>query len=203
MVLKNKLFGLAFGAAVIANASLAYAADTRDVVRSQSNHVVVNTFNNCVRTKWSNDHDKCGGAIAAGPAVVEVATHVESSATEERTIYFDFNKAVITPESQKKLNTLAENLTADSQLVEAKIFGYADRIGSETYNDKLSQHRANNVKDYLSRHGFVNSRVTETRWLGETAPVTHCANDLKRKALISCLSKDRRVEVELEYKNAR
>lgn len=199
MVLKNKLFGITLGMALIASTSLAQAADTRDVVRSSSNHVVVNTFNNCVRTMWSSDHDKCGGNVAE--KAVEVSKTTESMTTEERTIYFDFNKAEITALSQKKLNTLAENLKADSQLVEAKIVGYADRIGSESYNDKLSQHRANNVKDYLSRHGFVNSRVTETRWFGETAPVTNCSNDLARKALIACLAKDRRVEVELEYKN--
>ena len=202
MVLKNKLVGLALSAAIIASAPLAFATDTRDVVRNKSNKVIVNTFNNCVRTQWSGGNDECGGPSKA-PALVQVATSTESVATEERTIYFDFNKATITADSQKKLNTLAENLKADTQIVEAKIFGYADRIGSENYNDKLSQERATNVKEYLEKHGFSNSRVTETRWLGETVPVTECASDLARKALIQCLSKDRRVEVELEYKTVR
>ena len=198
MVLKNKLFGITLSAAMIlASASLARAGDDRAVVRDSSNHVVVNTFNNCVRTDWPKNHDTCG-ANARAP-IQQVARTTEAMTLEARTLYFEFDKSDLTAATKIKLNTLAEGLKSDSQVKEAKIVGYADRIGREHYNDALSQRRATNVQNYLNEHGFINSRVTETRWFGDKVPVTHCAKGLARGKLIECLAKDRRVEVEIEY----
>lgn len=200
MVFKNKIAGAALGIALLAGSSLAHATDTRKVVRDTNNHVVVNTFGNCVRTDWTNNRDICGAnAAERAPVLQQVSRVTEALTTEARTIYFEFDKARLTAASQAKLNTLAEGLKSDSQVREAKVVGYADRIGNESYNDALSQRRAGAVKNYLAKQGFVNSSVTETRWFGETVPVTSCPDGISRSALIACLAKDRRVEVEIEY----
>jgi len=55
------------------------------------------------------------------------------------------------------------------------------------------------VRDYLVAKGIVNTDVAETRWYGASMPTASCPNDLPRSALIDCLQKDRRVEVEINY----
>lgn len=174
------------------------AADNRDVVTDGRGQIIRNTFGNCVRTGWLNTSDACG-VQARQPVAVPPQVDRSVIGKEERTVYFDFDKSNIRPDATQRLNTLAESLKANSQIKEARVFGYADRIGSPQYNEKLSMKRAQAVKDYLTSRGFVNSRVTETRWFGESSPATTCASDLKRPQLIACLQPDRRVEVEIDY----
>lgn len=189
-----KVSTLALIAAISFAAPALADADLRDVVHDKRGNVVVNRYGNCVRTKWIGSHDECGARF-----VQAVQQERRIVGEEERTVYFDFDKAVLTEQSVMRLNTLARNIKDDGNVKEARIVGYADRIGSTTYNDKLSQRRAKAVQDYLTAQGVINTRVTETRWLGESVPVTSCAADLKRPELIACLQKDRRVEVEIDY----
>lgn len=196
------LAAAALGAALLASTAFsgAHAADVRKVVRDTHNNIVVNTFENCVRTDWAGGRDACG-AIAAAPAPqVSVETNVEKMALDQRTVYFEFDKSNLTPEARKRLDALASNLKSDENVREASIVGYADRIGDTDYNDRLSQKRANAVNDYLASRGVINTRVTETRWFGESNPTTTCEEGLDRNQLIACLAKDRRVEVEVDYK---
>jgi outer membrane protein OmpA-like peptidoglycan-associated protein len=184
------------GFVLIASATAAQAeVDNRDVVHDLRGNVVVNSFGNCVRTQWVGANDECG---AGAPAVVAKRTRT-SLAQEDRTIYFDFNKSTLTADAHQRLNSLATVLKSASDVKEAHIVGYADRIGSTSYNEKLSKKRAESVRNYLVSRGYLNSSVAETRWLGETVPKTYCPDSLTRSALIECLQKDRRVEVEIEY----
>ncbi len=169
--------------------------DLRDVVHDQRGNVVVITNGNCVRTKWVGGADEC-----APGAVAMVKRERAVIAQDERTVYFDFDKATLTTESKIRLDSLASKIRDDSDVKEARIAGYADRIGSTSYNDRLSQRRSKAVSDYLTAKGVINNRVTETRWLGESAPITKCAENLSRADKIACLQKDRRVEVEIDYK---
>jgi len=190
--------GLLLGLMVVAMANLARAdMDSRDAVHNDSDTVVVNSFNNCIRTKWSSANDECTPPAAAPKPVAQQAKAVIGQ--EERTAYFEFNKTTLTPDSQTKLNNLAEKLKSDRQVKQARVFGYADRIGRAGYNQKLSQKRAQVVQKYLISRGFINARVTETRWFGAEHPATNCPDSLRRPELIECLQKDRRVEAEIDY----
>lgn len=170
------------------------ARDLRDVVHDDRSNKVLNTFGNCVRTQWVSKSDECGGK--AGRRAINIGK-------EERTIYFEFNKATLTAESRRKLDTLANVLSHDSSVRSASIVGYADRIGSAGFNDKLSQKRAFAVKEYLSKRGYLNTTVADTQWVGETEPVTSCAQTLAKPDLVNCLAKDRRVEVQIDYRSKR
>ena len=78
---------------------------------------------------------------------------------------------------------------------EITIAGHADRLGSDAYNQKLSERRANAVKAYLVSRGVPASKI-RAEGRGESEPVT--GDDCKGsrgKALISCLQPDRRVDV--------
>ncbi|MFY9287420.1 MAG: OmpA family protein [Alphaproteobacteria bacterium] len=175
-------------------------ADARDVVYSMGSGTVARSSSGeCIRTKWMNGYDVCSTAAAPAPVVKTQKQRSVSLSREERTVYFDFNKASLKPEMKERLNTLANVLRSDDQVRGARIVGYADRIGNPGYNEKLSKKRAESVRQYLVAKGIINTSVADTRWFGESEPATDCSDDLKRSELIECLQKDRRVEVEIDY----
>lgn len=194
------LSGLMFLSAV----SQGYAqVNDHAVVRDTENQIVHSTNGNCVRTKWENDHDSCArpstALLIAAPATAMVRKPMKAAelTQEDRTVYFEFNHHNLTTASVDRLATLDNILKTDQSVKEARIVGYADRIGSVVYNEKLSQKRAETVRDYLVANGYTNARVTETRWVGEAEPSTTCPASLKRTKLIACLQADRRVEIEI------
>ncbi len=114
---------------------------------------------------------------------------VTMSATE----LFTFNSAKLNP-NQPKLDDIANVLNANPSINGVVITGHADRIGSDKYNQKLSEQRAESVKTYLVGKGISADRLNAVG-KGESMPVVEC-NDKKRADLIKCLEPNRRVEVE-------
>lgn len=88
-----------------------------------------------------------------------------------KNIFFDFNKAVLRKESYLELNRLAK-LLSSNPTIKVQISGFADSIGTSTYNDKLSGKRAEAVTAYLiSKSGADTSRIV-TKHFGEANPVS-------------------------------
>lgn len=84
-------------------------------------------------------------------------------------IYYDFNKATLRPESEKSLNNLI-NLLNDNPNVVIEIGSHTDNIGSDSYNLKLSQKRAESVLKFLVQNGIDIKRL-KARGYGETMPI--------------------------------
>ncbi|MDR0736308.1 MAG: OmpA family protein [Zoogloeaceae bacterium] len=114
---------------------------------------------------------------------------------------FDFNKAVLRPEGKAKL----DDVVAQSNEIQLEVIvavGHTDRIGGDRYNQRLSEKRANTVKQYLIDKGIEANRVY-TEGKGETQPVTggQCDNlgaeNGRNKKLVECLQPDRRVDIEI------
>jgi OOP family OmpA-OmpF porin len=81
------------------------------------------------------------------------------------------------------------------------VTGHTDRLGTEAYNQKLSERRADAVRDYLVSKGVPRDKI-ETIGMGEKQPVVQC--DQKAfKALIECLQPNRRVEVNAKGESTR
>ena len=114
---------------------------------------------------------------------------VTLSATE----LFAFDSAELAG-AQPKLDQIAQALMGGNFNGNITVTGYTDRLGSEAYNLRLSQRRADAVKNYLSSKGVNPTRLTAVG-RGETNPVVTC-NDRNRAKLIACLAPNRRVEVE-------
>lgn len=119
---------------------------------------------------------------------------------------FDFDKAVLRGEGKKTLDDEVVTKMKEHPEVEViLVSGYADRIGSEKYNQKLSERRADAVKAYIVDQGVDTSRV-ETVGKGEADPVVDCkdvkgAESRRNKKLVSCLQPNRRVVVEVKVQN--
>jgi outer membrane protein OmpA-like peptidoglycan-associated protein len=86
-----------------------------------------------------------------------------------RGINFDFNKANIKREFAPVLDEAAQILT-DNPSVRVTVEGHTDSIGSDSYNQRLSERRANAVKQYLVSRGVMADRL-ETVGKGEKEPV--------------------------------
>ncbi len=95
---------------------------------------------------------------------------------------------------QTKLDQIAQTLASGNYNGNITVSGHTDRLGSDAYNQKLSQRRADAVKNYLTSKGVAANRLTAIG-KGEGSPVVTC-NDKNRTALIACLAPNRRVEVE-------
>jgi len=118
--------------------------------------------------------------------------------TVTSTELFEFNKATLTTEARAKLDKEVVARAKDfANLTLVHVDGHADRLGSPQYNQKLSEKRADAVRAYLVSKGFDASKV-ETLGSGKTLPVKSCPDQKDRKALIECLSPNRRVVVEVK-----
>jgi len=84
-------------------------------------------------------------------------------------VYFDTGKSTLKPTSNKALNDLVEVLKLKSNMF-IEIQGHTDNVGTEESNLKLSQDRANAVKNYLVNKGIVNDRITSIGY-GQSIPI--------------------------------
>ncbi|MFN2643370.1 MAG: OmpA family protein, partial [Burkholderiales bacterium] len=137
-------------------------------------------------------------AVAPTPAPQPVVIEKITLSTD---VLFGFNKAELTPAGQQKLDDLAKS--AQGANVERVVLtGHADRIGSEEYNQELSEQRAQAVADFLKSKGVDSSRL-QVAGKGKSEPVTgdQCKRmgpeSNKNQKLIACLQPDRRVDAEL------
>ncbi len=115
-------------------------------------------------------------------------------------VLFNFNKSQLKPEGQQALDQLYSQLSSmDPKDGSVVVLGFTDRIGSNEYNQKLSQARAQSVVSYLVSKGIPSDKIS-ARGMGESNPVTGntCDSVKGRAALISCLAPDRRVEIEVK-----
>jgi outer membrane protein OmpA-like peptidoglycan-associated protein len=138
-----------------------------------------------------------GSARAAAPVVLigaRAASGTAPSTLLESTM-FGFDSSTLNAEGRRVVGDLARRARADgaSPVV---VIGHADRQGPVSYNDRLSQTRAQAVRDELARHGIDDLRIV-AGGVGSRLPIT-AARDCEGKAaaeLVECLRRDRRVEV--------
>lgn len=106
------------------------------------------------------------------PEVIETQVVVEKEAEQKWVLVgvnYDFNKASLKSESYPILFHAVQVLLQNPD-VRVEIQGYTDNIGSEEYNMKLGQRRAQTVKDYLVARGISADRLS-VRSFGESQPI--------------------------------
>lgn len=83
-------------------------------------------------------------------------------------IFYDFDKATLRPESEKALDEMIKMLN-DNPNVAIELGAHTDRKGSDQYNERLAQRRAQSVVDYLIQGGIDAGRL-EAKGYGESVP---------------------------------
>ena len=122
-------------------------------------------------------------AARPAPASVRQAVVIQADAL------FDFDKSVLRPDGRKNIDDAVAKLKGvDLELVIAT--GHTDSVGSDAYNQRLSERRAAAVKDYLVSKGIPASKIT-TIGKGESQPVATNKTAEGRQ-------KNRRVDIEFK-----
>jgi OOP family OmpA-OmpF porin len=131
-----------------------------------------------------NEHDKCPNTRPG--AVVDLDGCEVEAVIELEGVHFDFDKATLKPEARAILDQAAA-LLAKHERVVVEVAGHTDSIGTEEYNQGLSERRAQAVQDYLVGKGIRASRLS-AKGYGESMPVA--SNDNKEGR-----AENRRVEL--------
>ena len=101
-------------------------------------------------------------------------------------VLFDFNKYTLKPQAREKLAKVSGILLAYPNL-KLQVEGYTDNIGSEEYNQKLSEQRADSVRDYLVSQSVPDGNITAQGY-GKTHPIADNSSNSGR-------AENRRVEM--------
>jgi len=134
----------------------------------------------------------CALMPAEAPPVAQAPpVPVPSAPTVRKTVVlpgvnFAFNRADLLSQGKADLHAVIPDLEADHDLT-LLIEGHTDSVGSDAYNQQLSERRAESVKAYLVSKGIAESRI-ETKGYGESQPVA--SNDTEAGR-----AKNRRVEL--------
>ena len=99
---------------------------------------------------------------------------------------FDFDKSALRPENRELLSRLAGILLV-SHGYRLHVYGYTDDVGTDEYNQGLSERRAQTVRDYLVKSG-IPAEIMTTKGFGKTTPRVKAKSTEARE-------KNRRVEI--------
>ncbi len=134
-------------------------------------------------------------AVAAPGPVISKETYVLLTDT-----LFKFDKSGredMMPGGLQRLTDVAQRLKAYKSIQTLTVVGYTDRLGSDDYNNKLSQARATTVQTYLESLG-VKFASAAAQGKGKREPVSKdCSKTASREQQILCLQPDRRVTIEV------
>ncbi|MGF6148088.1 Outer membrane protein class 4 precursor [Kingella potus] len=209
MTKQLKLGALIVAALASANALAASEPHTKHgyTVSRESQEIVRNSYEECWRNtyfdKATQGRIECGDAVAQAPAAPEFTDETVSLSANT---LFGFDKDNLRPKAITTLNDLAARLSNEN-VQAVRVEGHTDFMGSEQYNQALSERRANVVANYLVNQGVPAGKISAAG-LGESqAQMTaSCEDQLKgkklskakrRAQLIACIEPDRRVDVKI------
>jgi outer membrane protein OmpA-like peptidoglycan-associated protein len=93
-----------------------------------------------------------------------------------KNVYYPFDKAHLTPETQTVIDTTIYQILIDNMELVVEISSHTDSKGSESYNQSLSQKRAESVVNYLIKKGIAKDRLVPKGY-GESAPLVANENE--------------------------
>jgi OOP family OmpA-OmpF porin len=121
----------------------------------------------------NNCNDKCPGSQAGqtiGPDGCPVPVSIDLKG-----VNFDFDKATLRPDAVDILNQAIDILKRYPDL-KVEVAGHTDSIGTDAYNQKLSERRAKTVYDYLTSNGIDAGRLVGPVGYGESRPIAPNTN---------------------------
>ncbi len=97
-----------------------------------------------------------------------MAPIAKGSTVTVNNLFFELNKAALTPESEPELKRMAQ-VMKDNTTLRIEISGHTDNTGTDAINEALSQARADAVKAYLLNAGISASRI-QSKGYGSKKP---------------------------------
>lgn len=113
-------------------------------------------------------------------------------------LFFAFNESALTPRSIRQLQIVAELLKQSKGKL--NISGHTDDVGSEKYNQTLSERRADAVKEALVSFGVQAEQIT-THGLGKSQPRRTYASDASEQEVNYIRGENRRAEIYLDFES--
>jgi len=159
---------------------------------------------------WSYCEDNCPGptkktlasVVAPAPAVAAQRAQKLNVAAD---VAFGFDSYQLTAKGRAELDRLVATIKdkSSSKAASIVVVGHSDRLGSDAYNRRLSERRAEAVKEYLAP--IANAESITAQGLGRSDPVTGTACNSVRdiRKLRDCLQPDRRVDINFVAPGAR
>ena len=108
---------------------------------------------------------------------IQLEKIIMNKSFELQNIYYEYNSARLTAEARLELEKLLRILT-DNPQIQVQIGSYCDSRGSEEYNKKLSQARAQSVVDFLKYNGIAQNRVYP-KGFGESEILNQCKDGVE------------------------
>ena len=121
-------------------------------------------------------------------AILETTRTARGLVVNMGDVLFDTGKSTLRPEAREKLSRLTGVLLAYPAAYTVEVEGHTDSVGSDELNHRLSQARAESVRDYIVSGGVKGDRFIGTRGFGKTQPVA--SNDTAEGR-----QRNRRVEI--------
>lgn len=140
--------------------------DTQTKLKDHDGRINKNSADTLVASRTAQD--ALDRAIAAGK-LAEGKFLYETVLSDDQ-VKFGFDKAELSPEAKAALDEFANRLRGDNANVYIEIQGHTDNVGSDDYNFKLGEQRAEVVRRYLSLKGVPLHRMSVISY-GETEPV--------------------------------
>ncbi len=137
--------------------------------------------------------------VASKPEVPVVTSAPKVDEPMTALVLFDFDRSALRPGEAVKLDELVDKIKGKT-FDRLEVVGHADRIGTDSYNVRLSERRAAAVRAYLLGKGIDTGRI-RAEPKGETEGVTGeaCKNlgteSARNLKLVECLQPDRRVQI--------
>ena len=91
-------------------------------------------------------------------------------------IYFDFNKSDIRPDAAIELDKVVKLMTLTYPEMVIKLEAHTDPVGSDAYNDALSERRAKSTYEYLIEHGVPENHILSYKGYGKRKTINDCTS---------------------------
>jgi outer membrane protein OmpA-like peptidoglycan-associated protein len=138
--------------------------DTRvSQVQDQASHAQGSADQAQGTAKDALDRANAAHKLAEGKFLFQVVLSDDS-------VKFPTDVHALSPEAQQRLGELADQLKMQNQNVYLEIQGHTDNRGSEDFNDKLGEARAEAVRRYLNQQGIALNRMSTISY-GKDSPV--------------------------------
>jgi outer membrane protein OmpA-like peptidoglycan-associated protein len=136
------------------------------------------------------------GPVEAAAPPASATPHVVAATEMSADFLFDFDSAVLAPGAAQAIDQKVIEVLDKAEHVEAlRVIGFTDRLGSDAYNQVLSERRAQAVKRYLASRG-VPAEAVLVVGRGAAEPVVECPG-AKSASVVACLAPNRRVRIEV------